>query len=64
MFCCKNMLGTEPTTLLPFRVAVNGHFSTDLGDTVTLAISNALGITVIVFSSIQRNSVINITLVI
>ena len=39
----------------------SGHFDSALGDTVPLAVSNALGIPVIVFSSIQKYCVINIT---
>ena len=38
----------------------SSHFDSDLGDTVLLALSNALGISVIVFSSVCAHSVINI----
>ena len=38
----------------------SGHFNSDLGDTILLALSNALGLPIIVFSSIQSHSVINI----
>jgi hypothetical protein len=38
----------------------SGHFNSDLGDTILLALSNALGIPIIVFSSITDHCVINI----
>ena len=38
----------------------SGHFNSDLGDTVLLALSNVLGLSIMVFSSIQSHSVINI----
>ena len=38
----------------------SGHFNSDLGDTVLLALSNALSLPIIVFTSIPGHSIINI----
>ena len=38
----------------------SGYFNSELGDTVLLTLSNVLGVSIIVFTSISGNSVINI----